>query len=435
MGRNIVVCRFLMKQYVLLVLAAMTLNVGAALAEPAGSSGSKEKCYISEDGDAICKKPLQNSALPPGATVKPPTPKPAKAELPVKPLPTGGNGLVAAPKPTTPFMPPQLGDTATIAPPRPVPGQSFGGGGEPSTGNAGGSCSGAGGSPTQAVGPPAGGGINVPGSTVLTSTNPTKAVGTYRNWSWESSGRRGGVGSLGEGGFYYGGILRYGRVLDPDDPSKYAFTFTISKDEPVDSFGSIRSEHGNWSATGVPNNRDVWVVWAMRLPDLSCTPGGDAQVVFQLHWDADGTENNPPLGLYFGNGNTLRFRVSHNQTRPAQQQNSVDMNYFFEQNTPVEVWQYYVMKAKFSHQAGDNPYVKVWRSVGTGAPQLIIDKTGPNTYNSPSPMRYPKEGLYHWGGQGFGGALTRTRYSKGVHVIIDEPGLNENTFFNFLGQI
>lgn len=277
---------------------------------------------------------------------------------------------------------------------------------------------------------------------VRSTLDPREPFAGQPNWRWESFATSGYVSGLAEAGLYRGdGSMRFGKVADPEDSSKKAYLFSIKSTDPEDGYNSIRAETNGWNPTnGVPQATDVWVLWALRLPDLSAATAVDSQCVFQMHFAQDGTgdERNPPFAVYFDSKtNKLSIRRSSNPSYPVMNGTSDDSVRWSESNTPTNQWQYFIMHTKRSWNTADSPFATIWRAVGAGAPQVLasVSIPGPNAYHSSNDLReYIKEGMYHWK-QPFNGVNSRTRFSKGVHVFNHLPGHNETTMLNFLRSI
>jgi hypothetical protein len=271
---------------------------------------------------------------------------------------------------------------------------------------------------------------------VITSLDPRRPFSVNTYWGLEVVGLTAALRDVKESGVSHDNTLSYGKVADPDDASKRAFLYRISATDPLDRFGSIRTEAGSWTTTtSIVRGAEVWILWALRLPDLAGSSPNEGQCVFQLHMTADGTEHNPSFAVFYSGGNTLTVRGSYNLFSPVDDNRSVDQIWFKESGTPVNQWQYFVMHTRRSWDSGVRPFVKIWRSVGDGAPVLLTDRTGPNAYRTTNPREFMKEGMYHWGGQRFDGPQSRTRYSKGVHAFTHQPEHSMETMLQFLKSI
>ena len=107
-----------------------------------------------------------------------------------------------------------------------------------------------------------------------------------------------------------------------------------------------------------------------------------------------------------------------------------------ESNPDKNVWHKFVMKVRFHWDARQGPCIQIWRAKGTGAPVMIVNRSGPNCYNDKAVYIPQKFGLYKW--DSWGSTTSRTMYHKGYYILRAAPGtptLDVNSMFELLNQI
>ncbi len=179
--------------------------------------------------------------------------------------------------------------------------------------------------------------------------------------------------------------LRFGRATDPLDPARIVFAFNVHASDPLTA-GAKRCEAlapAN-AATAIPRGQHFWYAFRLLL-----WRGAEAQTGRALltQWHTYGF--NPFFGLVIKDGH-LSFTVRHPPEAAGRQSKPTTLEVWRDSQPAQRVWMTFVVKAKISPFAHDNPYLQIWRDG-----EAIVDRQGPMGYDDPG-LAYAKIGYYHW---------------------------------------
>lgn len=225
--------------------------------------------------------------------------------------------------------------------------------------------------------------------------DPDRLFSSYQ-WLWgvECAGLKQGAVNIAESGlhgFDLGGGLgtqRFGKVSDPDDPSRRVLMFRPHASDPQ-IYGGPRCEltFSPSFAGKLPVKQDFWFAFGMRFQDW--TSSSDEQVLMQWHWSNGSIAVGPFLALAMKAGR-LQIDSKANAVHPPSPTTTHSTVHWTGDAVPNR-WTYFVVKARISPQRADAPYLQVWRD---GV--QIVNHQGPLGYNYPEVTPYLKIGHYQW---------------------------------------
>jgi hypothetical protein len=184
-----------------------------------------------------------------------------------------------------------------------------------------------------------------------------------------------------------GGTLRFGRVPDPVDASRWALRFTVMPTDPLTA-GSFRCEAAfNPSTSGLPRGRLFWHAYSMYLPDWRIT--NDEQQLAQ--WHAGDTSGLQPIYALLSRDGQMRL-VMRTSSSPTPTPATVSTQVLWSTNswTPNQ-WITVVTQALVSTDPAAAPFIRTWINGN-----LVVNYKGPVGYNQPTAQPYVKHGIYHW---------------------------------------
>lgn len=228
------------------------------------------------------------------------------------------------------------------------------------------------------------------------------------------------------------------RVTDPVDSNRTAFRHRIASSFPTwGNEGARRSEiSADWSTNGATVMRGVeyWVAFAFKFdPDMFGSGNGSVELL-DFHQVPDSGENWLPSSFaMYGGENGISFVTRWDQGQPTIGVNPPSKTLWSETGTSTGQWHRFVMKMKLHWDPAQKPYIQIWRAVGDGPMQQIVDYSGPNDYRNDAPYVPQKYGLYRW--DSWSGKATRTLYTKGLLVMKNEggaPALDQNVLMETL---
>lgn len=238
-----------------------------------------------------------------------------------------------------------------------------------------------------------------------------------------------------------GSDYAFSRVADPLDSTKSAFRHRLAGSFPTwGTVGARRSEvSADWSTRGATVMRgvDYWVAFAIKFePDMFGSGNGGASLL-DFHQVPDGGENWLPSSLAMMSGdNSISFVARWDSGQPTISSNPPTRQLWSEISPSTTQWHRFVMKVRLHWDPAQQPYVRIWRSLGSGPLQQIANYEGPNDYNNNAPYVPQKFGLYRW--DSWSGKPTRTIYTKGFYVVKSQtgsPAIDEQLMNQLLGQI
>jgi len=231
------------------------------------------------------------------------------------------------------------------------------------------------------------------------------------------------------------------RSVDPLDSTKSAFRHRLSSAFPTwGSVGATRSEiSANWTSDGtnVMRGVDYWVAFAVKFdPDMFGSGNGGASLL-EFHQVPDEGENWLPSSFnMYASENAISFSVRWDTAQPSISKNPAQKTLWSESGPSTTQWHWIVMKVRLHWDSTRNPYMKIWRAVGNGPLQQLVDYDGPNDYRNNAPYIPQKFGVYRW--DAWSGKPTRTIHTKGLYVIKADTGspvINEQSMLGLLRQI
>lgn len=243
-------------------------------------------------------------------------------------------------------------------------------------------------------------------------------------WSAECSGQAKGAISIPETGIHGPnlggslGTLRFGKVADPDAPTRKVLMFRANKNDPQLS-GSPRCELGV-SATQpgrLQIGKDFWFAFGVRLDKWVISP--EEQILAQIH-QADGSVALNPILALSVMGDKFNISLRQNTNSIIAKSSTTTVNAWSKSGLPTAGWTYFVIKAKISSDTNVKPYVQIWKD---GI--QIVDYKGPFGYNTPTIPPFAKIGHYQWGGSSnpwSATALTKTVLFRTPTFVNDKTG-------------
>lgn len=245
--------------------------------------------------------------------------------------------------------------------------------------------------------------------------------------------------------------LRFGRVKDPLNSAKWAFVHRIasgyspfrmlSRPNGPGYNANMSSVTGPWSGSGESpmQNEPVWIAFAVKFEPDMFGHRGKSLSFMELHHVPDGHDSNPLAHFaMFADQNELSIVSRADPNTVGTVNTRQDTTLFRERNPSTTQWHYFVIQARFTYSAARDPYLRIWRRVGSGPVEQIADHKDINAYNDAARYMPPYFGIYMWDHSGFGNSPTRTLYTKGMFILRDEPmspNLNAGALFSLLDSV
>lgn len=230
------------------------------------------------------------------------------------------------------------------------------------------------------------------------------------------------------------GVVRFGKVADPDDATKTAY---IMRREETDETVLQRTELSfSPTFTPAPLGSFCWIGFAVRIPSTwRAMTGTDEVMLWQIHDTPDGGDDTQPapIGL-FVRGNKLYIAVRSNPNAVTVVEDTTYAEVFSEAYWPGDQWMFFAVKLKSHWLSAQSPSLEIWRSVNGGANTKIVDYQGPNSYNN-TVRDYAKSGLYYYADQWTGGIVDKVIYHKGLYQWLDSPDIDETKILSFLQTV
>jgi hypothetical protein len=233
------------------------------------------------------------------------------------------------------------------------------------------------------------------------------------------------------------------RTSDPTNGGKKAFRHRVKKGMTYrqdSGYQSGRAEaHTNWGSSsnavpGVP----YWAVYAFYVDaDHPFNGSGDDLDILEIGHPVTSKNSMPSPAFYLRRNGTMDAMVSSNTvlngTTATRRTTKV-----FSKAVQKKVWHYIVVQFKLDWDVAKKPYFRVWHAVGNGAPVQLCNTSIANAYRESAGYIPQKFGLYQWNVNSWGSSITRTLYTKGLHVFRDQsgsPALSVNTMLEYIRAI
>lgn len=230
------------------------------------------------------------------------------------------------------------------------------------------------------------------------------------------------------------GKQRFGKASAPENDGRSMIVVSGNYNDG-ETAGAPRTEGGWWwERTGAIGNyvkRDIW--YAFGYYAIEGFPFSNEAVISQWHTNGIPT-GTPGMSGYAGQpfwalinrANSLvinnRWNLNSN-IGPTNTQSAV----WTLDPLVLGSWNYFVVKARISPRASDNPYMKLWRATGpSGIPTQVINSTNPLGYTGFDSVDKPwqKFGHYPWGynqnSNRWNAPLTR-RMGFRCPIYVDDP--------------
>lgn len=201
-----------------------------------------------------------------------------------------------------------------------------------------------------------------------------------------------------------GSDVRFGIEADPENPAKKAYRFALSSTDPLTAAATRieASTLGYW----LQEDADFTIGFAVRTGTWSSA--NDEQVLFQAK-SVDTQPGNPYLALTVGQGTGRWYIRSNANNPPLQASNTVTLA----STTPwmPNAWQFFVVQLRRHWLPDKGAYVRVWQNGN-----LVVDFTGPISYNLVNDVSQVKIGVYHYTPPAWEAPLDRVAYFKGLYI-------------------
>lgn len=259
------------------------------------------------------------------------------------------------------------------------------------------------------------------------------------------------VQSLSEPGQYgEDGQLRFGKEADPLDSTHRAFAhrlnssysrFTIIPIQGASYYSNLSYVTGPWDASGASPMQEepVWIAFSIKFNSDMFGHNGDSLAFMELHNVPDSYDSEPMAHFAMLAGqNDIQIISRSNPNSAGTQASRTDRTLFSESNPSTTQWHHFVIQANFTSNSSRNPYIRIWRKLGNGAPVQIVNSTAINAYNDQAKYMPPYFGMYMWNANGMGNKSTRTLFSKGMYILRDAAGstpLSQESMFALLGGV
>lgn len=232
------------------------------------------------------------------------------------------------------------------------------------------------------------------------------------------------------------GQLRFGKVADPLDPAKHAFLLRVKKGDPSSAadYPRQRVEYSDaYASRCTPLGQEQWQALALMVSSSWRAESG--VVAYQMFESADDFDvpSNPSLGLVFDGTMRLVIRSNPNLASLGVAQNIV-RTVFADPSFPTDVWQKFAFRLRLHWDASQDPYTQLFRQVGNGPIEQLVDDHQPNAYNNVQRAQYPKAGVYAYGDWP-AGMTERLMHSKGLYTWAHRDGMDAAGAMAFLGAI
>ncbi len=226
------------------------------------------------------------------------------------------------------------------------------------------------------------------------------------------------------------------RGADPANPSKKAFRHKLVKGmsyrQDSGTFGGKQpyqsaraSLLSAWSATSPYVLRDgvpYWAAFAIYVGnDHPFDGSGDHIGVLSLGHCVTSRITQSMNKIDLRKDGKLRFWVQSNSVLDGTDATTKGTVFDF----PVSkgAWNYIVIQWKYEWDAAKGPYTRLWRAVGNGSPEQIVNTNIANAFRESAGYHPWKYGLYMWDvNNGWGSSSSRTIYTKGLQILKDQSG-------------
>lgn len=170
------------------------------------------------------------------------------------------------------------------------------------------------------------------------------------------------------------GRVRIGKQVDPQDSSRMTLAVRGFKDDGLTS-GAPRTEIGNWITTSgvIPIKQDFWFAFGVYFAEGF--PITNEFVMAQWHTNGSspaGYAGQPFWSIVVKGGQyQIQQRWNANSTLSSANTSYVVHNV----GNITSGWNYFVVKARISPLANDNPYMEMWRAQDGGSLTQVINKS------------------------------------------------------------
>lgn len=202
--------------------------------------------------------------------------------------------------------------------------------------------------------------------------------------------------------------MRFGKVVDPSDPTKRVLQFAPHKADALTA-AAPRCEASWWHTqsgklrVGTP----IWYAFALRTPDGSY----DWESVVS-QWHQEGNTVNPFFAVALQKDELSFYLRWNTSTAPTQAGNQ--SRTWRSAGAPIAQWTVIVVQAVIDARPGGAGFLKLWRD---GA--LLADFTGPVGYNvMATKPPWAKFGVYPWG---YDGNSNRWTTPETMRVLFKAP--------------
>jgi len=210
----------------------------------------------------------------------------------------------------------------------------------------------------------------------------------------ETSLGGGAFGSISDGAV--SGLYRLVRGPDPLDSGRSSYLHTIGANvTPYDPPGDrrFRAEIGPTDGLLTNGGDAFWMTMAVKLNANAVDQTSGTFALGDWHAVDTLTGGPSPLSVFCGAG-----LVTFSRNWNAAADNAGNTKQW--ENVSVQIdsanWHYFVINGRFGYQPSQSPFLRVWRAVGSAAPELIINRIGsPMGFNDADPRVYWKFGP-HW---------------------------------------
>ncbi len=239
--------------------------------------------------------------------------------------------------------------------------------------------------------------------------DPSMSYWAHSKYRVEALGANTPFDTIPDGGLTLPGVpiegtdQRFGFVSDPDDPTRKAVVVRLGSTDPLTA-SATRLE---LSCLGTACVEDVDYTIGFAYRTGAWKQSDDEQAVFQMK-SVIQSPGNPYLALVVGGRpNGANWVIRYNaDVNPQQAGNSVvSVPTPWEENT----WEYCVIHLRRHWDPAFNPFVKIWRNGS-----LVVDYSGPISFNLPGDVSQTKIGIYHWTPPAWVAPLYRVAHFKGL---------------------